>query len=441
MESVAAWALRFLDEHAQIALFIWLFLEEAGVPMPVPGDLVVLAAGTRISLGQIHWVVAILLVEAATLLGSSILYFLARRGGRPFLNRFGRYLMLDQARIARTEEVLQRRGFLAVVIGRLTPGLRITTTFAAGALGVPYRQFAPASLIGSNNLPFLILGFFAGPQVLRAIEGFRSSTHLVGVAIGLAAVVTVFVLIRRRAKLRAAPSRLSPAVRLEVALWAGALATATTVAVLNLELYLLAALDQTTASDALIMLGRAAVRHLGTESLPIVLIGGTLGYMALHMLWALVYARVEPWLPRPDWVGGLLFAVLPLLVSLLVLLPVLGVGVAGRHLDLGPALLVSEVLRNGIFGWALATSFTLLSRARGARLASQLAQAPDTNRSGWAARVARVKHSWRALHPRSGEEVKQEETPAVGPGPLVVVGATGSEVRETSTDPRLRPPS
>jgi len=37
MQAVAEWSLRFLDEHAQLALFVWLLLEEAGLPMPIPG--------------------------------------------------------------------------------------------------------------------------------------------------------------------------------------------------------------------------------------------------------------------------------------------------------------------------------------------------------------------------------------------------------------------
>src|SRR4030095_1272193 len=97
------------------------------------------------------------------MLGSSISVWLSRRGGRPLLLRYGRYFQLDAEKLARSEAFLQRRGFIAVVIGRLTPGLRVATTVAAGAFGVPYRQFLPASLIGSNKLPLLILWEVARP--------------------------------------------------------------------------------------------------------------------------------------------------------------------------------------------------------------------------------------------------------------------------------------
>jgi membrane-associated protein len=367
METAAEWAFRFLDEHALLALFVWLLLEEAGLPMPVPGDLVILGAGTRLGAGQFPWLVAVLVIEAATLLGSTALFAIARWGGRPLLLRFGRYLRLDAARLARTETFLQRRGFRAVVVGRLTPGLRVATTVAAGAFGVPYRQFLPAALVGSNNLPFLALGYLAGPQLLQLLQGIGFSAHLVSVLASLALVIAGGGLLRRRAHLQAAPTTLDPALRLEVALWAGAVATAATVAVLNLGLYGLSILHGGDPGAALIALGRALIARLGIDSLAALVILGSLGYVVVYLLWAVGYSLLEPHLPRPDWRGGLIYILAPLAASQLLFLPALGAGPAGTGLGLGPAVLVEETFRHLVYGWALATSYTLLGRARQAR--------------------------------------------------------------------------
>jgi membrane protein DedA with SNARE-associated domain len=364
VETAAEWAFRFLDDHAQLALFVWLLLEEGGFPMPVPGDLVVLAAGARLGYGQLNWVLAIACIESATLLGSAALFWMSRRGGRPLLLRFGRFLHLDAERLARTEEFLQRRGFVAVVIGRLTPGLRVTTTVAAGALGVSYKQFLPAAIVGSNNLPMLLLGYFAGPQLLQTVQGIGFSARLVWVVVGLVFVIAGGVVLRRRAHLTAASARLEPAQRLEVALWAGAVATATTGALLNTVLYTLSILGEVTPGEALIALGRSLVNRLGIESLAVLLIGGSLGYIVVHLLWAVAYGVMVRYLPKPDWLGGLIFALLPFSLCVLVLLPVMGAGVGGLGLGLGAVPLAGEALRHVIFGWSLSTSFTLLSRAR-----------------------------------------------------------------------------
>src|SRR5581483_5292973 len=88
------------------------------------------------------------------------------------------------------------------------------------------------------------------------------------------------------------------------------------------------------------------------------------GYVALHLGWALLYAHVARWLPGPDWLGGLLFALLPLAFAALVLLPALGAGPLGLHLGAGLLPLAGEVLRNAAYGVSLATGYTLLNRAR-----------------------------------------------------------------------------
>jgi len=165
---------------------------------------------------------------------------------------------------------------------------------------------------------------------------------------------------------------------------AGLLATATTALVLNLALYLLAALDQPAPVLALVELGQALGRRVGARPL-VVLAGGMTLYAALALLWAVVYAYVERWLPRPDWLGGLLFALLPLAVSLLVVLPLLGAGMVGLGLGVGLMPIAGEVTRHAIWGWALAVSYTLLSRARAAPPASHR---PDRGKSTPAATPA-----------------------------------------------------
>src|SRR4030095_872499 len=118
-------------EHELPGLFLFLLIEEMGVPLLIPGDTLIIVAGARDrTVGS-----AILVIGASALavaLGSSILYELMRRGGRPLLDRYGRYLHLNPARVAQLERQFQRHGALAIVVGRLVPGFRTPTTIMAG---------------------------------------------------------------------------------------------------------------------------------------------------------------------------------------------------------------------------------------------------------------------------------------------------------------------
>jgi membrane protein DedA with SNARE-associated domain len=368
VEGIAEWSLRFLEEHAELALFLFLLLEESGIPMPVPGDLVVLLAGVRVGQERMNFVVALLAMQAGTVLGSSFLYWVARRGGRPMLYRYGKFVHLELDKLAKAEDFLRRRGGLAIAVGRLIPGLRIPTTLAAGAFRMPYLVFLPAAAIGSDiyNLLFFLLGYFFGPGIIRAVQGVSLSLHFVVVLLGLGVVIAAFVAIRRRSHLASAAHALPERSRLETALMAGLLATATTSLVLDLVLYAVAALGQTTPVAALVELGRTIGARFGARA-TLVVVGGITLYVVLQLLWAVLYAHVERWLPEPDWLGGLLFALLPLVFSLLVVLPALGAGVAGLGLGMGLVPLAGEVLRHALYGGSLSVSYTLLSRARAAR--------------------------------------------------------------------------
>jgi membrane protein DedA with SNARE-associated domain len=366
VEAITAWALGFLDQHAEWTIFLVLLLEEAGIPLPLPGDVVIVLAGARVHQGQLPLAVALLLLESATLLGSSVLYWLARRGGRPLLYRYGEVLHLGPDRLAKAERFLRAHGWLAIMGGRLVPGLRILITVVAGAFAVPYRVFAPALALGASVYLLVLfgLGYLIGPEVLRLIEGPGLSLHLVEVVLGSALVVAAYVTLRRRAHLTSAVHLLPERFRLEIGVMAGLLATAATALALDLLLSVLSLLHQTLPTNALDELARALSARFGTRPDVELLVSIVALYVAQQVIWGVVYAHAERWLPEPDWVGGLVFALLPLAVSLWIVLPALGAGLAGVNLGQGWVLLLSESVRYAIYGWSLSTAYTLLSRAR-----------------------------------------------------------------------------
>jgi membrane protein DedA with SNARE-associated domain len=91
----------------------------------------------------------VLAATAGATIGSSLLYFVMRRGGRPLLDRHGRYLHLNEARVSRVEGWSRRYGAVAIVFGRLVPGLRTPTTAMSATFQVASRVFAPATAIAA----------------------------------------------------------------------------------------------------------------------------------------------------------------------------------------------------------------------------------------------------------------------------------------------------
>jgi hypothetical protein len=299
-----------------------------------------------------------------------MLYWLAARGGRPLLYRYGRYIGLDRARLDRAEAFIARGPARAVFLGRLTPGLRNVTVLAAGVFGVPYHVFPPPFALASflYILVFVLLGYFAGPSVLQALAGPRLSVRLflTGVVfIGLG--VFLGVMHRRAARIRALERQpTTEAMRLETIAMAGLIATLQMVAGVSLALYVLSALGLRLPEHALSdFLQSAAAYYIAGNSVRFLVLVLMLVFIG-DFVWAVVYTHVA--VPRlahvPAWIRGLLFSLAPLLVSALVVMPALGAGPLGLGLGAGLMPLAGEFFRNALYGVGLALAYSLLRVAR-----------------------------------------------------------------------------
>ncbi len=169
--------LHFFDVNQLPALFVLLLLEEAGIPIPIPGDTLILIAGMQTHTKLLREGILVVIVSCiATILGSSILFGVMRKGGRPFLLKYGRYIRLSHARIDRGQRWLAGRGRVAIVLGRLIPGLRIVTTVVAGLSDMAYRDFLVATSIAAViwSLAYYWMGVLFGknaPLLLSYITG------------------------------------------------------------------------------------------------------------------------------------------------------------------------------------------------------------------------------------------------------------------------------
>ena len=368
-ERAADLMLRLIDEYDDQTVFLWLLIEETGFPLPLPGDMAMLIAGYRVAQGKMHPVWALALLELATLIGGSALYWLGARGGRPLLYRYGRFVRLERAKLDRAEAWLQGRQALAIVLGRITPGLRNVTVIAAGVFGVPYRTFLPAFALGSFLYIafFFSLGMWVGPTAIAALALPRLSLRLVATLLGSLALGAFLVVMYRRAAIARGVERepAPEARRIETSALAGFLATIEMALGTNVLLYVLGTIGLRAPERALLQfLEQAASRHAAGQELrlaalllAIVLFGG--------LVWGVVYSHLAvPLLRIPPWLRGLAFSILPLAFSTLVLMPLLGAGPLGLGLGAGLLPLAGEVLRNALFGVGLAASYSLFRVAR-----------------------------------------------------------------------------
>lgn len=190
-----------LDTYGVGLLFVVILVKEIGLPLPVPGDLLMLFAGARAAAGYLPLWAVLFAAVSAGMLGALVQYFLARGPGRGFIYRFGRYVGLTPARLDKASAAVRGRGWTSVALGRALPGLRIGAVAACGLAGVPLSTFLAGLFAGT--LLFVgfhtILGYVAGPGVATILDNVNIPVLPVLVLLAVVGLVS-WLLIRRTRK-------------------------------------------------------------------------------------------------------------------------------------------------------------------------------------------------------------------------------------------------
>ena len=153
-----------------VGVALWVAIES--VIIPIPSELVLPFAGFLVGDGQSlepltrqPW--SLVLVTLAGTIGATIgalvAYAIGAWGGRPIIERWGRWLGITPADLDRTESFFERRGALAAFFGRMIPVVRSLVSFAAGIARMPVGPFVLFTFLGS--LPFTFVLVFAGMQL------------------------------------------------------------------------------------------------------------------------------------------------------------------------------------------------------------------------------------------------------------------------------------
>lgn len=191
---LSAAVMSFLVAHGYWALFLLLLIEEAGVWLPLPGDIFVMYGGYQAYLGNLNPFGVLAAGIGGSFFGSMILYFIALKGGNRLLHRYGRYIHLHPERVDKMEERFRKYGIWAIVAARMIPGLRIATTVMAGVFGVPLRTFAPASFFGICIWAgtYFTLGIVLGESYMLLYEALGSYFKVFAIVV-IVIVVTAIV--------------------------------------------------------------------------------------------------------------------------------------------------------------------------------------------------------------------------------------------------------
>ena len=179
-----------------IGVMVAMAIESAMVPLP--SELVLPYAGFLVSdTSQVEpltggpwdfWIVVVVATLGNTL-GSLVGYAIGAWGGRPFLLRWGRFLLIRPHEIELADRFFERWGPATAFFSRLLPVVRTFISFPAGVARMPLGQFIVYSTLGA--LPWSILLVFAGTQLGANWTEIRHALQPFDLAIAIAVIAGV----------------------------------------------------------------------------------------------------------------------------------------------------------------------------------------------------------------------------------------------------------
>ncbi len=177
-------------------IFLMMALESSFFPFP--SEVVMIPAGYLAYKGEMNIMLAILVGISGSLFGALFNYWLAVKFGRPFLMRYGKYVLVKEHTLQRMEDFFARHGHISTFTGRLIPAVRQYISLPAGLARMNLAVFSFYTSLGAGIwvTVLALLGYTLGHNE----DAIRANLHLITL-ITLGA-VAVIVLLYVRLKLK-----------------------------------------------------------------------------------------------------------------------------------------------------------------------------------------------------------------------------------------------
>jgi len=170
-------ALAFFVHYAYLIIFLWVLVEQMGIPIPsVP---VLLTAGTLSATHRVSWLGITVSMLLACIVADTIWFALGRRYGNSVLKLLCRFSFEASTCVSKTEGYFTRRGAVTLLFAKFVPGLSTVAAPIAGQTGMSLPRFLAWDLAGSFiwGEAFILAGRFFGDLAKKSAPFFAWLGH------------------------------------------------------------------------------------------------------------------------------------------------------------------------------------------------------------------------------------------------------------------------
>jgi membrane protein DedA with SNARE-associated domain/rhodanese-related sulfurtransferase len=173
-------ALGLFVKYAYLILFVWVLVEQLGLPIPsIP---LLLTAGTLSAAHKLSASAALVCVLGACIVSDSMWYLLGRSYGNKVLKLLCRFSLEASTCVTKTEGYFTKRGPVTLLFAKFVPGLSTVAAPIAGQTGMPFGRFLSYDLAGSVLWAgaYLLAGMFFGDIAKKSAVFFHLLGHFAG---------------------------------------------------------------------------------------------------------------------------------------------------------------------------------------------------------------------------------------------------------------------
>jgi membrane protein DedA with SNARE-associated domain len=200
LHDIATYLVETVGSLGYVGIFLLMFLESTFFPFP--SEVVMIPAGYLAYKGEMNLYVAVGAGIAGSLVGALFNYYIARRFGRAFFLRYGKYLLVKPETLEKLELFFTKHGELSTFNGRLIPGIRQLISLPAGLAKMDVWRFSFYTALGAGIwvVVLVALGYFIGTNEALVSRYLHTATLIALISVVL---ITLFYVVRekRRKKL------------------------------------------------------------------------------------------------------------------------------------------------------------------------------------------------------------------------------------------------
>lgn len=182
LSTIAAWIIGVISTLGYGGVILLMAVESMNIPLP--SEVIMPFAGYLVYQGQLNLYLTALAGAVGCVLGSALSYWIGSKGGRPLIQKYGKYILISHHDLDLADHWFNKYGELTVFVGRLLPVVRTFISFPAGIAKMNFGKFMLYSFLGS--LPFCLLLAYVGEKLGQNWESLRTYFHgLDGVILAL----------------------------------------------------------------------------------------------------------------------------------------------------------------------------------------------------------------------------------------------------------------